>query len=205
MYNPGRKGVTGSDRRAWRQNIELKWFRGKHDYLLDEGSGESYPFSHEPLMEWGQPTATVGEVTVGIGALAENGAVVIVATDMRASFPRLPAHDECGKHWILPTPFTCGVAVAGLLTIAQPFVDQLWMNFLRLGKQETIYPEHVENEIDDARFRIYKRRIDWEMKSSYGLSLSQWQRGRLPAGKLDPLTLAAGELQSATQNLDWKR
>jgi hypothetical protein len=124
---------------------------------------------------------------------------------MRATFPELPTkHDECGKLWDLPTPFDCGVAVAGALTAAQPFVDQLFVNLKKLGQKRIIHNEHVENEIDDARYRVWRRRADWAMKMSYGLSLSQWQQGKVPGGKLDPLTLKAGEvlIQSTILNLE---
>jgi len=142
-------------------------------------------------------------MTVGIGVLAESMDMVIVGCDMRATFPRLgTAHEECAKAWILEKPFQCGVAVAGKLRIAQPFVDYLTFNMTQVAKEPTIYREHVETAIDAARFRIWKRLLDWEMKKSYGLSLSDWQCGKVPAGKLDPLTLKAGKVLIATTQLD---
>ena len=42
------------------------------------------------------------EVTIGIAAIAEHGDLVLLGTDMRATFPKLAtAHDECAKaYWI---------------------------------------------------------------------------------------------------------
>jgi hypothetical protein len=64
----------------------------------------------------------------------------------------------------------------------------------KVAEHETIYDEHVENAIDQARYRIFARRVDWAMKTTFGVSLSQWQRGKVPGGKLDPLLLKAGKL-----------
>jgi hypothetical protein len=51
------------------------------------------------------------ELTVGIGVICENGDAVLIGSDMRATFPKLPTkHEECGKLWELPKPFDCGVA-----------------------------------------------------------------------------------------------
>ena len=61
-----------------------------------------------------------------------------------------------------------GVAVAGVLSIAQPFVDQLAVEMNKVAEHETIYDEHVENAIDQARYRIFARRVDWAMKTTFG-------------------------------------
>lgn len=130
-------------------------------------------------------------MTIGIGVLSEGGAYVVLGTDMRASFPRLTANDMCGKMWDLPSPFSCGAAVAGVLAVAQPFVDQLAFELGKVSKEQAIYDEHLENAIDEARYRIFARRIDWSLKRSYGVSLRQWQRGKVPGGKLDDLLIKA--------------
>ncbi len=105
------------------------------DYLLDEGCGQPYPFTHEALADYGlcEPEA---EVSVGIGVVAERGDMVIMGTDMRGTFPRLAtAHEECAKAYLMPPPILCGVAVAGTLRVAQPFVDFLAFYLERLAKR----------------------------------------------------------------------
>lgn len=120
---------------------------------------------------------------------------MILATDLRATFPKLSSpNEECGKAWGLPPPFDGGIAAAGIIRDCQPFADQLYANLKKLRTVDPIYNEHVENAIDDARYRIWKRRADCAIRTSYGVTLSQWQRGKVPAGKLDPLTLKAGEV-----------
>jgi hypothetical protein len=134
-------------------------------------------------------------VTVGIAVLAESADMVILGTDLRATFPKLKSsNDECGKMWDLPAPFDCAVAVAGILRDCQPFVDQLYTNLRKLRELANIYNEHVENAMDEARFLVFRRRADWAMRTSYCITLSQWLRGKVPLGKLDPLTLKAGEV-----------
>jgi hypothetical protein len=140
-------------------------------------------------------------VTVGIGVLAEYGDFVIMGTDMRATYPGLPVpHDECAKAWLTDKPIQCGVAVAGTLRIAQPFVDFLQFYLDKAAKEKPIYRDHVEFAIDKARFRVWRRLIDWEMKASYGMSLDEWKSGKvLGKGKLDRLVFQAGKaLMKAT-------
>lgn len=135
-------------------------------------------------------------MTVGIGVLAEEGKCVIICSDTRATFPKsnIGPHDECGKQWDL-MPFCCATCVAGLLSVAQPLVDELTHQFIKLSspRRQHIYTEHIANAIDRARYLILRRRVDWAMRTSYGLSLRQWHTGKGPRGKLDPLILKAGE------------
>jgi len=145
-------------------------------------------------------------VTVGIGALSEHGDMVIMGTDMRATFPRLAtAHDECAKAFLMNRPTLFGVAVAGTLRVAHPFVDFLSFYLERLAKEskedgKQITRQEVESVIDLSRFRIFRRLVDWELKMSYGMSLDEWKSGKVPGtGKMNRLVLEAGKtLMKAT-------
>lgn len=127
--------------------------------------------------------------------IAEHGDIVVMGTDMRATYPGLPApHDECAKAWLTDKPIQCGVAVAGTLRIAQPFIDFLSFYFERAGKKKPIYREHVEYAIGMARYRTWREILDWEMKMSYGMSLGEWKSGKVPGqGKMNKFVLNAGK------------
>jgi 20S proteasome alpha/beta subunit len=133
-------------------------------------------------------------VTVAIGVLAEGGSIVIIGSDLRATFPKLQPNEQAGKAWKLPKPFNCGVAAAGILRDCQPYVDHLWEALRRLGELKTIPNDYIEAAIDDARLRVLRRRSDWAMRKKYRITLAQWHCGKVPGGKLDPLLLKAGEV-----------
>lgn len=135
-------------------------------------------------------------MTVGIGVLAESGRTVIVGSDMRATFPKssVSPNDQCGKQWDFPLPFNATACVAGTIGAAQPLVGELTVQLQKLLKKPQIVNEHVENAIDEARFLVHRRRVDWEFRKSYGIKLREWLRGKVPGGKLDPLILKAGEI-----------
>ena len=163
------------------------------DYPLDVTPPSAYPYTYDSSEE---------QVTVAIGVLAEGGDMAIIGSDLRASFPRLPPNETCGKAWILPRPFNCGVAAAGTLRDCQPFVDHLWGNIKKLGKSAEIFNEQLESAIDDARFRVWKRRVDWKMRMTYCTTLAEFKRGKIPSGKLDPLLLKACEVLASNTPLN---
>jgi hypothetical protein len=81
-------------------------------------------------------------MTVGIGVLADWGGVMILATDLPATFPKLSTpNEECGKAWGLPTPFDGGIPAAGIIRDCQPFADQLFVNLKKLRTVDPIYNE----------------------------------------------------------------
>ena len=135
-------------------------------------------------------------MTVGIGVLAEGGKWVILGSDMRASWPKknkVGPHDSVGKIWDLPRPFECAVCVSGTLSVAQPLVSELASLLIKIGTKDPIYGEHVENAIDDARYRTQRRRVDWELRTNYCITLKQWLTGNVPGGKMSPVIQKAGE------------
>jgi hypothetical protein len=149
---------------------------------------------YEPLfpyaMEFPEP-----EVTVGIALLSENSDTIILGTDLRSTIPgMLTPNEQTGKAWDLPEPFDGGIATAGILRDCQPFVDQLYVNFAKLRKTNPLYSEHIETAIDEARLRVWTRRANWAMKTSYGLSIKQWLTKKIASKKLAPMFVEAGRL-----------
>jgi len=143
-------------------------------------------------------------VTIGIGVVAEGGRWVILGSDMRASWPKNPKlspHDECGKQWDLPSPFDCAVSVAGILSVAQPFVGDLSSELEKIGSMEEIQIGHVENAIEQARFLTHRRRVDWELRASYCFTLDEWITGKIPGGKMNRLIHDAGRALIASTPL----
>ena len=175
------------------------------DYSLDEGSVSPYPFSHESIYaDFRDRVDEVDEVTIGIGVVAEGGKWVILGSDMRASWPKNPKlspNDECGKQWDLPKPFDCAVSVAGILSVAQPFVGDLSSELEKLASEEEIQIGHVENAIEQARFLTHRRRVDWELRASYCFTLDQWITGKIPGGKMNRLIHDAGKALIASSPL----
>lgn len=155
------------------------------------------PYTHDALTDWEpilEHNKPEEQVTVAIAVLAEGGSMAIIGSDLRATFPKLQPNETTGKAWKFPKPFNCGIAAAGILRDCQPYVDHLWEAFHRLGKLETIPNDYLEAAIDDARFRVLRRRSDWAMRKKYRITLKQWHNGKVPGGKLDPLLLKAGEI-----------
>ncbi len=135
-------------------------------------------------------------MTVGIGVLAEASNVVILASDTRATFPNsnVGPHDECGKQWQL-FPFHVSACAAGTLSVAQPLVDELTRQFIKIAnpRRRKLYTGHIQKAIDEARFIIFRERVDWALKTTFGFSLRQWHRGKIPPQIFDDLIVKAGE------------
>ena len=53
------------------------------------------------------------------------------------------------------------------------------------SRKGEIFTEHVENAVRDARLKGWARCVDWEMRMAYGITLKQWQTGKVPSGKID--------------------
>jgi len=127
-------------------------------------------------------------VTVGIGAMCNHGATGVLASDLRATFPRsrIGEHDFTGKQWDFDVPFPLVACVAGKLGLCQPVVDELNNRLLKLvEKEERIYCEHIDNAIRDARSHMFRRYADWSIRMAYGLTLREWQRGKVPGGEMN--------------------
>jgi hypothetical protein len=130
------------------------------------------------------------EVTIGIGALCRGGETAVIASDMRTSFPKsnVQPHDWTGKQWDFDVPFPIAACVAGRLGMCQPVVDELNNRLSKLSrKQAHLHCEHVENAIRDSRAHTFRRYVDWSIRMQYCMTLREWQRGKVPGGKMDKL------------------
>ncbi len=132
-------------------------------------------------------------MTIGIGVAAEAGRWIILGSDMRASWPNVSPNDAAGKQWDFPAPFDCSVCVAGRLSVAQMLVSELSARLEKLTSEPEIFPEHVENAINDSRYKVFAQHVDWTLRTSYCITLKQWVTGKLPGVKMSPLIRKAGE------------
>ena len=89
-------------------------------------------------------------MTIGIGMMAEGGKWILIGSDMRASWPNLAPNDSAGKQWDCPQPFDCSLCIAGRLSVAQMLVSEITSRLEKLTKVAEIFPEHVENAINDS-------------------------------------------------------
>ncbi len=172
------------------------------DYSLEEqGCDQAYHFTHEldePSCEWDESGLDGEPLTIGIGVVCEDSNCVVLASDMRMTYGSgIRTHDLSGKQWDLPLPFRGAAAAAGKMWCVQPYVDELYVQLKMLGErkaeEQRIEIEEVENAVNDTRHRIHWRICDWEMRRTYKFGLSEWQRGEVSGGKLDPLILTAGK------------
>jgi hypothetical protein len=127
------------------------------------------------------------EVTVGIGALCNSGDIAVIASDTRTSFPRsnVRPHDETGKTWDFSIPNPLIAAVAGRLGDCATVVSELNRLLGECSRKGEIFTEHMENAVRDARLKGWARCVDWKMRMAYGITLKQWQTGKVPSGKID--------------------
>src|SRR5438874_41079 len=98
----------------------------------------------------------------------------LIASDMRTSFPRsdVKEHDSTGKQWDFDVDFPLVACVAGKLGLCQTVVSELQDNLSRLP--ETFHCEHIENAINDARTRTWKRVLNFGLQMQFGMTLKEW-------------------------------
>jgi 20S proteasome alpha/beta subunit len=126
-------------------------------------------------------------VTIGIGVVCDHGNYVVLASDKRASYKNLQPNDETGKIFDFD-PLRLVGTVAGRLGTLHEIVGELSVQFDKLAKKRSgkpIYREHVENAIDEARFRQLARRYRWAARANYGLTWEQLLTGKLPHGEMN--------------------
>lgn len=128
-------------------------------------------------------------MTVGIGVLCQHAVSAVIASDMRATYPKsaIDPNDLTGKQWDFDVPFPVVACVAGRLGLCQPVIDELNNRLRKLPLKNGVHCEHIENAIRDARSRTFRRYVDWCMRMSYGMTLREWQRGKVPGGAIDQL------------------
>jgi hypothetical protein len=73
--------------------------------------------------------------------------------------------------------------------------DELSHQFVKLSnpRRKHLYTGHIARAIKEARFIVFRERVDWSMRRTYCLTLQEWYTGRVSAGKLDPLLVNAGK------------
>jgi 20S proteasome alpha/beta subunit len=132
-------------------------------------------------------------MTIGLACICERGECVVMASDMRATYGTSPVgpNDACGKVYRLE-PFNTMMCVAGSLSSCHAVISEIVSKVKPLRRRKHIFREHIINAIDAARVREMRRIYEWTIQSSWGISLSDLVRGRVPGGKLDPLLIRAG-------------
>jgi hypothetical protein len=152
-----------------------------HDYLLDEVGASDYASDCGPVWPFGGWV-----MTVGIGVLCGGGTTAVISSDMRASFRGgISPNDVSGKQWDFDVPYPLMACVAGKLCLCQPLVDELQNYLAKNVPRDQVYAEHIENAINHARARTFARTVDWQMKMAYCMGIKEWQRGKVPHGKMD--------------------
>jgi hypothetical protein len=126
-------------------------------------------------------------MTVGIGALCEDGRCVILGSDMRASYPgsSVDPNDLVGKQWHysnIPRFENVSCAIAGRLGICTDIALSLAHQFTRLSKKKRIYHEYIARAIDAARWHVLHQRYDWAIKTHLNATWNQILRGKVPHG-----------------------
>jgi hypothetical protein len=116
-------------------------------------------------------------MTVGIGAWCTAGPTIVLASDVRATYGAAPTgpHDQVGKQFPIP-PFNCAAVIAGSLTESHEFIGRLVQRLEKKSKKRLPDRQDTMRAIDEARYAVYRPKLDWTMKCNFGMSLAQWQR-----------------------------
>jgi hypothetical protein len=147
---------------------------------------EIYPgeFTTHPSLE--EPDRGI-LLTVAIGVWTLTGPSIILAADTRVTYGTSPVqpHDQASKQYPLP-PFNCAAVIAGSVTESHEFIARLVQQFERLAKQKrTPDRQDVMKAMDEARYRVWRPKLDWTMKARFGMSLAQWHKKFLPPQDVD--------------------
>ena len=148
-----------------------EWYNDKPDILYPSSASEDSP------------------VTLGIGAVCDQGNYVVLASDKRVSYKNLQPNDESGKAFDFAPLRLAGIA-AGRVSTMHDIISEMSVQFDKLAtkrKGKPIYREHVENAIDDARVRQMARRYRHAARINYNLTLKELLMGKLPHGEMTAL------------------
>jgi hypothetical protein len=149
-----------------------------------------YFTTHPSLEVWSDEE----KMTIGIGVICERGECIVIGSDMRATYGTTPVgpNDNCGKVFRL-ADFPCMACVAGKMSSCHAVISQLVAQIKTLSRKRGMIPrELIMQAIDEARSREIRRLYRWAMETSWGISLREFARGKVPGGKLDSLLLRAG-------------
>jgi hypothetical protein len=157
------------------------------DFLYPTSNGELQPFE-------------VPEVTIGIGVLCDSGNTAILASDMRVTYGKSPVtpSDHAGKQYDF-SPYLLVAAIAGRAGTNEAVISVMAheLNKLLVAKMEHpdkhFVAQHVRHLMDYARKAELRKQQDCAMLGELGVSLADWQSGKLPNGcKMDDLALRWG-------------
>jgi hypothetical protein len=126
-------------------------------------------------------------MTVCIGALTLTGPSIVFGADTRVTYGSSPVgtNDQGGKQFPLP-PYNCAAVIAGSTSECHDFIARLVQQFeLFPAKERAPYREEVADAIDDARWQVFKPKINQALKADIGLTLAEWQKKFLPPEKFD--------------------
>jgi hypothetical protein len=163
------------------------------DYLLDEGLGSDYSYTHPQPCGQGKGG---GPMTLGIGVLCDHGDTIVMGSERRATYGAssvlVGPNDECGKQFYMK-PHRIIVSVAGRMSVCHAVYSQLSHLAKNLRDPSNIPAEMMMTLVDEARFRALRRLYDWEIKREMGVTLHQWASGKLPRRqKMDELVVKFG-------------
>jgi len=155
-------------------------------------------FSSYPQFEVLEDKEKPQRMTVGIGALCEDGRCVVLGSDMRASYPgsSVDPHDLVGKQWHyseVPRFENVSCAIAGRLGICTDVAYALKRKFWRLSKKKkTICREDIGRAIDAARWEVLHRYYDWALKTHFDMPWERILQGEAPEGYTCAEAIAEG-------------
>ncbi len=169
----------------------------RQDYPLDVTRPDDY-FACYPPFEVLEDREKPQRMTVGIGALCEDGRSVVLASDMRASYPgsSIDPHDLVGKQWHftqIPRFENVSCAIAGRLGICTDLAYALKRKFWQLSKKKkSICRENISRAIDAARWQVLHRYYDWALKTHFDMPWDRILRGEAPEGFTNQQAIAEG-------------
>jgi hypothetical protein len=155
-------------------------------------------FSSYPPFEVLEDEEKPQRMTVGIGALCEDGRCVILGSDMRASYPgsSIDPHDLVGKQWHfteIPRFESVSCAIAGRLGICTDIAYALKRKFWQLAKKKNrIHREDIARAIDAARWQVLHRYYDWALKTHFNMPWNKILQGEVPEGFTNKQAIAEG-------------
>jgi 20S proteasome alpha/beta subunit len=126
-------------------------------------------------------------VTACIGALTLVGPSIILAADTRVTHgvPPVGPNDQAGKQYPLP-PYNFATAIAGSVSECHDFVGRLVQRMEVLSNADrNPYREEVMEAINDARFQVFRPKLDQALRSNLGITLQEWHDRFVPPAEFD--------------------
>lgn len=115
------------------------------------------------------------------------GPSIVLAADKRVTHGMFmpEPNDQAGKQYPLP-PYNWAAAIAGSTSECHEFVGRLVQRLEQLSKgARDPYREEVMEAIDDARFQVFRPKIDQALRAKMGLTLQEWHEKFVPPAEFD--------------------